>query len=65
MKFTVTEFIRDYVKTNDEGEYNWIEVRKKYTVNAWDDLTNLLMSMIDFSDGPIKFEVKKEGVDEQ
>lgn len=65
MKFTVTEFIRDYVKTNDEGEYNWIEVRKEYTVNAWDDLTNLLMSMIDFSDGPIKFEVKKEGVDEQ
>lgn len=65
MKFKVTEFIKDYVKTNDEGEYNWIEVNKKYTATTWDDLTNLLMSMIDFTDGPIKFEVRKEEDDEQ
>lgn len=65
MKFKVTEFIEDYVKTNDEGECNWIEVNKKYTATTWDDLTNLLMSMIDFTDGPIKFEVRKEEDDEQ
>ena len=65
MKFKVTEFIRDYVKVNEEGKYDWIEVKKKYTANTWDDLTNLIMSMIDFTDGPIKFEVKKEAEDEQ
>jgi hypothetical protein len=65
MKFKVTEFIKDYVKINDEGEYDWIEVKKKYSANAWDDLTNLIMSMIDFTDGPIKFEVRKEEGDEQ
>ena len=64
MKFKVTEFIRDYVK-NEEGEYDWIEAKKKYTANTWDDLTNLIMSMIDFTDGPIKFEVRKEEGDEQ
>lgn len=65
MKFAVTEFIRDYVKINDEGKYDWVEIRKKYSANTWDDLTNLIMSMIDFTDGPIKFEVKKENEDEQ
>lgn len=65
MKFKVTEFVRDYVKVNDEGKYDWVEIRKKYSANTWDDLTNLIMSMIDFTDGPIKFEVKKEKEDEQ
>ena len=65
MKFKVTEFIRDYVKVNEESKYDWIEIKKKYTANTWDDLTNLIMSMIDFTDGPIKFEVKKEAEDEQ
>lgn len=65
MKFTVTEFIRDYVKVNDEDEYHWVEMKKKYTVKNWDDLQNILMMLIDFSDGTIKFEVRKEADDEQ
>lgn len=65
MKFKVTEFIKNYIKINDEGKYDWIEVKKNYTATTWDDLTNLIMSMIDFTDGPIKFEVKKEEDDEQ
>ena len=63
MKFKVTEFIKKYMKVGDE--YQYVEVEKKYIANTWDDLTNLLMSMIDFTDGPIKFEVKKEAEDEQ
>ena len=63
MKFTVIEFIREYVKVGDE--YQWVEVKKQYNVKNWDDLQNMLMSLIDFSDGPIKFEVRKEAVDEQ
>ena len=63
MKFTVTEFIKKYMKVGDD--YQYVEVEKKYSVNNWDDLQNMLMSLIDFSDGPIKLEVRKEAVDEQ
>ena len=63
MKFKVTEFIKKYMKVGDE--YQYVEVEKHYTANNWDDLQNMLMSLIDFSDGPIKFEVRKEAVDEQ
>lgn len=63
MKFTVIEFIKKYMKIGDD--YQYVEVEKKYAVNNWDDLQNMLMSLIDFSDGPIKFEVRKEAVDEQ
>lgn len=58
MKFTVTEFIKKYMKIGDD--YQYVEVEKKYSVNDWDNLQNMLMSLIDFSDGPIKFEVRKE-----
>jgi hypothetical protein len=40
-------------------------VEKYYTVNNWDDLQNLLMTLIDYSDVSIRFEVKKEVPDEQ
>ena len=63
MEFKVTEFIKKYMKVGDE--YQYVEVEKHYTANNWDDLQNMLMSLIDFSDGPIKFEVRKEAVDEQ
>ena len=63
MKFKVTEFIKKYMKVGDE--YQYVEVEKKYIANTWDDLTNLIMSMMDFTDGSIKFEVKKEAEDEQ
>ena len=63
MKFIVTEFIKKYMKVGDD--YQYVEVEKNYTVNNWDDLQNMLMSLIDFSDGSIKFEVRKEAVNEQ
>jgi len=63
MKFTVIEFIKKYMKIGDD--YQYVEVEKKYTVKTWDDLQNIVMTLIDFSDGTIKFEVRKEAVDEQ
>lgn len=62
MKFYVTQFISDYVKDRDE----WIpvEVKNKFVVNNYDDLTNLLLTLIDFGGGSLKFEVKKEEVTE-
>ena len=63
MKFKVTEFIKKYMKVGDD--YQYVEVEKYYTVNNWDDLQNLLMTLIDYSDVSIRFEVKKEVPNEQ
>lgn len=63
MKFRVIEFIPDYVKVGDD--YQYVEVEKHYTVDNWDDLQNLLMTLIDYSDVSIRFEVEKEVSDEQ
>lgn len=60
LKFNVTQFIRDYVKVGDEWRH--VEVENKYTVDNYDDLQNLLLTLIDFGDGKLKFEVVKEEV---
>ena len=60
MVFKVKQFIKDYVKVGDEWRH--IEVVNKYTVNNYDDLQNLLLTLIDFGDGKLKFEITKEEV---
>ena len=60
IKFNVKQFIRDYVKVGDE--WRNVEVENKYTVNNYDDLQNLLMTLIDFGEGKLKFEITKEEV---
>ena len=60
MVFKIKQFIPDYVKVGDEWRH--IEVENKYTVNNYDDLQNLLLTLIDFGDGKLKFEVEKEEV---
>ena len=63
MTFKVTEFIKKYMKVGDD--YQYVEVEKYYTVNNWGDLQKLLMTLIDYSDVSIRFEVKKEVPNEQ
>lgn len=58
MRFKITQYITDYVKVGDE--YKTVEVRNKFVVDTWDDLQNLFLTLIDFTDGKIKFEVEKE-----
>lgn len=58
MRFTVKQYINDYVKVGDE--YRHVEVENKYEVGNYDDLQNLLLTLIDFGDGKLKFEVVKE-----
>ena len=60
MRFKVTQFISDYVKVGDE--WRPVEVQNKYSVNNYDDLQNLLLTLIDFGDKKLKFEVVKEEV---
>ena len=60
MVFKVKQCIKDYVKVGDEWRH--IEVENKYTVGNYDDLQNLLLTLIDFGDGKLKFEITKEEV---
>ena len=58
MRFKVTQYITDYIKVGDE--YRNVEVRNKFVVDTWDDLQNLFLTLIDFADSKVKFEVEKE-----
>ena len=60
MEFIITEFISQYVHIDDE--FQKVEVDKEYRVKTWDDLSNLILTLIDFSEKAIKFEVQKKEV---
>lgn len=57
MRFYVTQYIPDYIKVDDEWRH--VEVQNKFIVNNYDDLQNLLLTLIDFGGGKLKFEVAK------
>lgn len=61
-KFTLTEIIRDY--THIKEEYGYVEVKKVYECSNYDDLQNIFLTLVDFSNGPLKFEITKEEVTE-
>ena len=61
-KFTLTEIIRDF--THIKEEYGYVDVKKVYVCNNYDDLQNIFLTLVDFSDGPLKFEITKEEVTE-
>ncbi len=62
MRFEVTQFISDFVRVDEQ--YKTVEVKNKFVVNNDDDLISLLLTLIDFGDGKLKFEVTKEEVTE-
>lgn len=62
MRFEVTQFISDFVRVDEQ--YKTVEVKNKFVANNYDDLQNLLMTLIDFGDGKLKFEITKEEVTE-
>ena len=61
-KFTLTEIIRDYTRIKEE--YGYVEVKKVYECSNYDDLQNIFLTLVDFSSGPLKFEITKEEVTE-
>ena len=63
MRFKLTEVIREFTRIKEE--YGYVEVKKTYEVNNYDDLSNLFLTLVDFGTGPLKFEVDKiEEVDD-
>lgn len=57
MKFRLTEIIREFVHLKEE--YGYVDVKKTYEVNNYDDLQNLILTLVDFGTGVLKFEVEK------
>lgn len=62
MKFTLTEFIKEWARIKEE--YGYVEVKKVYECNNYDDLQNLFLTLVDFSTDTLKFEIKKENIEE-
>ena len=62
IRFEVTQFFNVYAKFDDEWKHS--EGQINYTVGNWDNLQNLLMTLIDFGDDETKFRVRKQEVSE-
>lgn len=62
MKFTLTEFIKEWARIDDK--YGYVEVKKVYECSNYDDLQNLFLTLVDFSTDTLKFEIKKEIIEE-
>lgn len=63
MKFVFTEIIKDFAHI--EEKYGYVEVKKVYECNSYDDLQNIFLTLVDFSTKKLNFEVEKvEEVDE-
>lgn len=62
MKFTLTEVIKDFTHIDDK--YGYVEIKKVYECNNYDDLQNLFLTLVDFSTDTLKFEIKKEIIEE-
>ncbi len=61
IEFTVTQYVSDYVKVGDD--YQNIEVESRYKVSNYDDLQNLLLTLIDFGGNTLKFKICKKEVE--
>lgn len=64
-KFTLTEIIREY--THIREQYGYVDVKKVYVCNNYDDLQNLFLTLVDFTEDEttLRFEVKKETFEEE
>lgn len=61
MRFKMTQFVREFVqKTADDWDY--VEVKQKFICPTYDDLQNLILTLVDCSSDSVKFEITKEEV---
>ena len=58
-KYIVTQYVSDYVKIGDE--FRHVEVECEYVGHNWDDLENLIMTLI-CNKNDIKIRVRTEEV---
>jgi len=65
MEFKVKVFFRDYVKVDEE--FKSVEISRPFFCNTYDDLNNLIATLVDFSAGGsvLKFEIQKSIEEEE
>jgi hypothetical protein len=66
-RFKVKQKFTDYVEAfrgQPVDEWPRVEATFRYEANNYDDLQNLLLTIIDFSEGTVKFEISKEEVED-
>ena len=57
---TIIQYVDKFMLVGDE--WKTVEVENKFEVTNYDDLQNLLLTIIDFSTKDVKFRVIKEEV---
>lgn len=57
MKFILTETIKAFAHIKEE--YGYVEVKKAYECNTYDDLQNIFLTLVDFSTKKLSIEVEK------
>ena len=62
INFNVYMDVRTYAKV--EGEYQNIIATKKFVVHTYDDLQNLLLTLIESSDDSLTVKIAKEEVED-
>ena len=65
MEFKVKVFFRDYVKVDEE--FKSVEISRPFFCNTYDDLNNLIATLVDFSTAGsvLKFEIQKSIEEEE
>ena len=58
-QYTVTQYVSDYVRVGDE--FRHVEIECQYVCHSFDDLENLLMTLI-YNKVDVKFRVRTEEV---
>jgi hypothetical protein len=63
MRFKMTQFVKEYVQKTEE-EWGYVEVKQKFICPTYDDLQNLILTLVDCSSRSVKFEIEKEEVED-
>lgn len=61
-RFTVNQKVESY--THIDGDYKKAEVKQTFTCGTFDDLQNLVGTLVDFSTEPVRLEISKEVVED-
>lgn len=60
-KFTVTQKVDGY--THIEEDYRKLEIEQTFECGTFDDLRDLLLTLVDYSTKPVRVEIRKEVTD--
>ena len=60
-KFTVTQKVDGYTPITEE--YKRIEVEQTFECGTFDDLRDLVLTLVDYSTKPVRVEIRKEVIE--